>query len=72
MKLSPWVQRTAVFLAILSLWPVILRRQYPAFQHRFWEVLMYVMLGVMLVLFVVNVIRFRRMRRDGGGNGQVL
>jgi len=46
----------AIFLALASLWPPILR-----WKHPFWKVFMYGMLGVMAVLFVLNVRRLWKM-----------
>ena len=51
-----WWERLAILVALLSLWPWLLGWKHPA-----WQVLMYAMLGVMAVLFVVNVRRLWRM-----------
>ncbi len=51
-----WAERGAIIAAILSLWPCILRWPNPV-----WSILMYCMLGVMVVLFVINVRRLWRM-----------
>ena len=49
-------ERLAILVAVASLWPWILK-----WPHPFWRVLLYVMLGVMGVLVVVNVRRIWRM-----------
>lgn len=51
-----WWEKLAVLLAIASLWPVVLD-----WKHPFWRIAMYVMLGVMGVLFLANVVRLWRL-----------
>ncbi len=54
-----------IFLAILSLWPVVLRWEGPI-----WKLLMYIFLFLLLVIFVSRINRFRKLliqRRDEKG-----
>ena len=51
-----WWEKLSVLLAVASLWPWIL-----GWKHPFWKIAMYVMLGVMAVLFLVNVVRLWRL-----------
>ena len=48
-----------ILLAILTLWPVILRWHHPAFQY-----IMYVALVGLAVIFLRRVKRFGKSRRD--------
>ena len=54
-----------IFLAIISLWPVILR-----WEGLIWKLLMYIFLFLLVVIFVARVNRFRKLlihRRDEKG-----
>jgi hypothetical protein len=56
-----WIEAAIILLAVLSLWPWILRWPHPA-----WRILSYVMLAAMGGLFVFNVVRLRRMGHSKG------
>ena len=51
-----WVERVAILLALLSLWPWVL-----GWPHPGWRIVMYAMLGLMGLLFVVNFVRLWRL-----------
>jgi hypothetical protein len=54
-----WLEALAILLALASLWPWIL-----GFTNPLWKLFMYVMLGVMLVLFAANARRIWRIGRS--------
>ena len=59
-----WFERLLFLLALVSIWPSLI-----GWTHPLWKVLMYVMLGVMGVLLVVNIRRLWRMGHSGPGPG---
>lgn len=50
------VETVAIFLAIFSLWPVIL-----GWQHGAWKIFMYVMLAAMAAVFVRRWLAYRKL-----------
>ena len=50
------IETASLFLAIFSLWPVIL-----GWQHVGWKVFMYVMLAAMVAIFVRRWRAYRRL-----------
>ena len=59
---NPWWETIAVFLAIISLWPWVFH------VNALWaQIPMYVMLGVMVLVFVLRLRRFVAYTRGPSG-----
>jgi 1,4-dihydroxy-2-naphthoate octaprenyltransferase len=65
-----WAEKLALFVALLSIWPVILGREHAFWRHPGWTVFMYVMLGILALMFAANVVRLSRMGHPRGDDAE--